>query len=165
MSTSENEYKNAVENWYEHSELAMAAYAVLWSEITDVAYRDALVHKDVGMTAAQAAEFAKKWRVIDQYTAPAVSVPLFGEITGSGFSATVFERLDAEGKPTGDYVFAVRGTESGNMNDLLRTDVLGIGYDGFALRQAIDMYNYVQSLKADKNASYDALYLEFKVAA
>ena len=80
--------------FYEQSVLALAAYSNLSAGISEDKYTDALEDGGDGMSAAQAAAFADRYTVVDQYTDPA-----------SGFSATVFE--DAQGKRT----LAIRGTQ------------------------------------------------------
>jgi len=136
---------------YQQAELAQAAYAK--NLLPGAPSIRALT--DAGMTQTQAEAFAKEWRVVDQYTAPADSVPIFGEVTGSGFSATIFQNIE-----TKQYVFAIRGTEASNMNDLVDADASHIGFDGLALPQAIDLYNYLQSLNTPKRQAYMAAYLD-----
>ena len=57
------------ETFFQHSELALAAYAKgLFPGITGQPFVDAL--KDVGMSRSQAERFVEGWRVVDQYTDP-----------------------------------------------------------------------------------------------
>jgi hypothetical protein len=109
---------------------------------------------DYSFSLTQATAFVEKWEVIDQYTAPQAL-----GLTGIGFSATVFRNLD-----TGQYVFAARGTEPSLMNDLLVADISEIGFQGIALRQAIDLYNYRKSLDVPAGEAYQAAYLQTEVA-
>jgi hypothetical protein len=84
-------------------------------------------------SATQAVDFLTHWKVIDQ-------IPN----TSTGFSATVFERLE-DGKPTGERIIAVRGTEGSKIVPGafdLATDLADVGADGIAINQAIDMYNW-----------------------
>ncbi len=64
---------------------------------------------------------------------------------GSGFSATLFR--DADG---GGAVLSFRGTEfdniEGAITDVLRADILGIGANGYANSQIVDMYKYYKQL-------------------
>jgi len=123
---------NAIQDLFQQAQLAEAAYADLLKNGVLVAGANdleaALVAND--FSPAQASAFVEQWRVVDQYTASS-----WGGFAGSGFSATVFQNIS-----TGQYVFAVRGTEPSKVNDL-QADVFGIGAQGIALRQAIDLYN------------------------
>lgn len=65
---------NSVE-YFNQAELALAAYANLQAGTPNTGK----LQDDAGMSAAQAAAFASKWNVVDQYT----------DIT-TGASATVF---------------------------------------------------------------------------
>ncbi|MFA7293636.1 MAG: hypothetical protein WC023_15460, partial [Rhodocyclaceae bacterium] len=100
--------------------------------------------EDEGFSTAQATEFVLHWRVVDHL-----------RNQSSGFSATVFESLDHPGQ----YSMATRGTEAGTLADL-DADLFGIGSQGIALRQAIDLYNYRQSLTTGAGTSYQAAYLK-----
>ncbi|MDR1275005.1 MAG: hypothetical protein LBL72_01230, partial [Candidatus Accumulibacter sp.] len=140
-----------IKQYFQHAELAQAAYATFSS--TGVIAADNLTDDEVGagMSSAQAEKFAATWKVVDQYIAPSV-----GGLTGSGFSATIFQNIS-----TGEYVLAVRGTEPSQMNDLLDADILlGIGGQGIALRQAIDLYNYRKSLEVPLGQAYQAVYTQ-----
>ena len=144
-----------IEKLYLQAELAQAAYALdLFPGVPDT---KKLTASTCGMTETQAEAFAKQWIVIDQYTEP--------PLTGSGFSATVFQYIgkDIGDLKNGQYVFAVRGTEpSGSqlIDDLLDADFANIGYEGFSLKQALDLYNYQKSLVTTYGESYQAVYLE-----
>lgn len=67
---------------------------------------------DKGFSETQATEFVSKWRVVDHQPN-----------TPTGFSATLFERIDNPG----ELVFAVRGTEPSEW----RTDVQKRGRNYF----------------------------------
>lgn len=69
-----------VTEFFKQGELALAAYSRLATGISGKPYTDAL--EDVGMTPTQAASFASKWIVVDQYTDPV-----------TGVSATVFQAV------------------------------------------------------------------------
>ncbi|MCL2075402.1 MAG: hypothetical protein FWH15_02965 [Betaproteobacteria bacterium] len=75
-----------IEALYSQAALAQAAYA------EDLFFGhpegNKLTADACKMTQAQAEAFAKEWLVIDQYTAPS-----FLGMTGSGFSATVFQNI------------------------------------------------------------------------
>ena len=101
---------------------------------------------------AQADEFIKHWQVIG-----------YQKDTPNGFSATLFENLDPE--HPGQLTLAFRGTEPGwfglpSYRDLVLADGADIVLDGLALDQIVDMYNYVQRLKAQANSTYTVARLE-----
>jgi pimeloyl-ACP methyl ester carboxylesterase len=109
------------------SKLALAEYADSWPE----ARRD---------------EFALHWRVVAHQPN-----------TASGFSGTVFERINPQ---PGDqrYVVAMRGTE-GNVPaqlypDLANADLADLVADGLAWKQIIDMYNWWQRITTAPNQIY-----------
>jgi hypothetical protein len=93
---------------------------------------------------AQADEFIKHWKVIN-----------YQGNTSSGFAATLFESLDPE--HPGQLTLAFRGT------DQLLTDISDIVLDGLALDQIVDMFNYVQQLKATQGSRYQVARLETDV--
>ena len=128
--------------YFEQAELAFAAYFNLTPGMTEAAYRLALVGDGNGMSPLQAAAFASKWKVIDQYT-PTELVPVydnFGVIVDyveqyNGLSVTVFEEV-----ATGQRCVAIRGTEVTDIGDLTA--------DGGILLHGIpDLSDQYQSLK------------------
>ena len=140
---------SAIQDMFQQGQLAEAAYAKLWdtalnkpiTATDDV--KTALI--DEGMSIAQAAEFLKNWRVVDH-------IP----DTYKGFSATIFERLDANGNGTGELSLAIRG--STQIVDFI-ADAGLIAADGIAADQLVDMYNYWQRLNAPAGTIYDAAVL------
>jgi len=120
---------NSIIEYFEQSELSLAAYATL---IPGIDPFDALTDNTVGMSAAQADHFARKWTVIDQYTD-----------TSTGFSATVFER-------DGQRYLAIRGTQPTDVLDLI-ADIDLASVNGVAAIQTIALYNYVQRLSGVKD--------------
>ncbi|HUW25975.1 MAG TPA: putative Ig domain-containing protein [Gallionella sp.] len=118
---------NSITEYFNQSELALAAYANLIPGVDPV---PALQDASVGMSATQAATFAATYTVIDQYTDPA-----------SGFSATVFER-------SGQRYMAIRGTQPGDVLDLIADADLALS--GAAAKQTISLFNYVQRLSGVK---------------
>ena len=85
----------------------------------------------------QATDFATHWEIVDHLPN-----------TASGFSGTVFRRIDSDpatGLVAGDLVFALRGTEQVGL-DLFQADFNELVNNGLAFRQIIDMYNYLQRL-------------------
>ena len=117
--------------------LSEASYALLGDITSNQSYIDALVAE--GFSKAQAEDFVTHWRVADHQPN-----------TADGFSATLFEALDASGKGTGKYSLAIRGTEAlkDPINDLASADITDIGANGIAISQAIDLFNYYQRLTA-----------------
>jgi pimeloyl-ACP methyl ester carboxylesterase len=92
-----------------------------------------------GFSLSQANDFASHWRV-------AHHLPN----TNTGFSATVFESIDNPG----EYVFAMRGTETALdtvIDDAVLADIADIGADGIALKQAMDLINYYQRLTTSES--------------
>ena len=138
---------------YQSANVSSAAYAYFYDiagnlVATNAQLIAALTNSDTGgkFTQAAAEEFVKNWKVVDQFTSP---VP--GGVD-TGFSATVFERLDpATGQGTGKMYFAVRGSE-GNFTDWVNTNFGDIGADGIAIKQGIDMYNYYLRLTGTKDS-------------
>jgi len=67
-----------ITEYYMQAEFALAAYSNLTKGISGKDYTDALQDGGNGMSAVQAADFASKWLVVDQYN------------DATGVSATVF---------------------------------------------------------------------------
>ena len=131
--------------------LAEAAYAEFLQPngqlkpLADI--RAALVAKDWSGTQVDA--FLANYRVIHQQPN-----------TATGFSATLFEKL-TNGLPTGQYVFATRGTEFGvqlradaPLGLDLAADIGDLVLDGLAWSQIVDMYNYWKRLTTPPGLSY-----------
>ncbi len=123
---------NAITSIFQQAQLAEAAYAD-FAQYPD--FQTAL--EKAGFGSLQAVEFLKNWRVVDQ------SPPL--GFFGNGFSATLFERLDANQQPTGQYVLANAGSTSpiDFLTDLFDLPMGGVGYF-----QVQSMVNYVLRLQA-----------------
>ncbi len=113
-----------------YARLSEASYADLWDKKQHIIIIDndkveaALKNTEDGnkFSATQAAEFVSHWRVVDHQPE-----------TTSGFSATLFQRIDTDpdsGLTAGDYVFANRGTEPKTASDLIMADALGIVFSG-----------------------------------
>lgn len=99
---------------------------------------------DKDFSKTQAEEFAKHYRVVGQRPN-----------TPSGYSGTVFERLDDSGAGTGEYVFAQRGTEPTTQIGLdLAVDLDDLVTDGLAWTQIVDMYNYWKELTTPAGQTY-----------
>lgn len=87
----------------------------------------------------QATAFLQNWRPVSQFSERG---GLLGD--GSGFSATLFERLDANQQRTGQYTFGIAGSTS--FSDFVADANLATG--GVALQQVLSMVNYVLRLRA-----------------
>jgi len=126
--------------------LSEAAYAALLDDTgrplaTAQELVDAL--KRAGWSEAQATVFSTQHRVIHQQPN-----------TATGFSATMFEKLN-NGVPTGQYVFAARGTEpTAQFGRDLAVDIGDLVLDGLAWSQIVDMYNYWKRLSTPSGQTY-----------
>ncbi|MDY0014281.1 MAG: hypothetical protein RBS40_15510 [Rhodocyclaceae bacterium] len=104
---------DAIQNFLQ-SELALAAYSNLNTDMPLEAYRGALQQGGKGMSLSQAQNFTEDWSIIDQHTDPS-----------SGLSATIFQKV-VDGNPTGPKYLAIRGTEP-NAADLTADGLLALG--------------------------------------
>ncbi|CAG0990149.1 partial Leukotoxin, partial [Methylophilaceae bacterium] len=124
---------------FEFAQLAEASYALLEGTINNEnLLKERLIALDgdkYKFSSAQATEFIKNWRVASHQAN-----------TSSGFSATIFERLNENGTGTGQYSLAIRGStlEQGGRDFIADTKL--ISTDGVAVSQLVDLYNYWQSL-------------------
>ena len=128
---------NSIGRLSEISLLSEASYADYWGEKHKLVFT---ASEDVNrqlvlsnFSEQQAADFKTHWRVVDHLPNQ-----------DSGFSATLFQRIDNDpesGLKAGDYVFANRGTEPLTV-DLIIVDSLGIVLRGKAGQQIADMYRY-----------------------
>jgi hypothetical protein len=102
-----------------------------------------------GMTSSQAEYFANNFRVIGQQ-----------ETTTSGFSATLFERLNESGKGTGEFFLSMRGSD-GLSNIIDWTDAnLDNVVGAISRNQTIDMLNFYLELTG--STSEDVAQFELK---
>jgi Ca2+-binding RTX toxin-like protein len=108
------------------AELALAAYAELFSGISGNSYRVALL--TAGMSTSQAINFTNHWKVIDSANFP------------NGAAATVFEEI---GKPGVRYL-AVRGTELG-IADIVADAILASGFPSYVNPQFLALRTQVQT--------------------
>jgi len=136
----------SISSLFAEAQLAEASYADLTgpqagSTITDPQQVKARLVAE-GFSDAQAAAFISQWRVVDH-------IP----DTASGFSATLFERLD-KGNGTGQFNLAIRGSQQ--TVDFFKADAGDIFLDGVALDQLVDLYNYWQRLSTPTNDTYTA---------
>lgn len=125
---------------FQYGLLAEASYAFLGNKneaLEKNSLSSALKTEDSGpggdpWPASLADDFVKHWRVISHRPN-----------TESGFSATLYERLNSAGQPTGQFVLAPRGTEplATYLADL-QADVGDIVGEGLAWRQVVDLFNY-----------------------
>ena len=124
---------NTITSIFEQAQLAEAAYA----DFNDPLKSDLQVLQDNGFSLSQAAEFVQNWRVVHQYDNSTLS-----GVFGTGFSATVFERLDA-GQPLGEFSLSIRGSQ--DIGDFV-SDMNLIVSDGVSVSQTVDLFNYWQYL-------------------
>ena len=135
---------------FEQMELAEASYVLFDPSVyNNQEHLEAYLknrHLEGKFSAAQATEFITHWKVKDHLPD-----------TTSGFSATLFESLDNPGQLT----LAFRGSNPDwLLTDFVGTDVGDVILDGLALDQIVDMYNYVQRLKASVGSTYTVARLE-----
>jgi len=133
---------STIQDLFQQAQLTEAAYANFWNTTTNSTITDpelvtaALIASGFSSDpnnpaqSAQATAFVTQWRVVDQQPN-----------TASGFSATVFEKLDASGTGTGQYTFAVRGSENfwsvGGIIDWFSADFGQIGRLGVELHHRL----------------------------
>lgn len=125
---------NAIQKYFEYAQLAQASYG-LFTSYDAVDVRTKL--KDKNFTEEQA----------NVFTDPATGYTLLSHQpnTLSGFSASVFKSA------SGEYTLAIRGTEvdlAGLITDWGTANIADIGFNGIAVKQAIDLVNYYQQLTA-----------------
>jgi len=132
---------------FELGQIAEASYAdFIVASVSGTINPDAMrkaVDKSSLFSLSQANEFASHWQVASHQPD-----------TASGFSATLFQRVDDDpisGFHVGDYVYAIRGT-MGFVDDLAGADGGDIVIDGLALDQIVDLYNDWQRINAGKAA-------------
>ncbi|HBU28883.1 MAG TPA: hypothetical protein DEB56_03775 [Thiobacillus sp.] len=131
---------STIQDLFQQAQLAQAAYADLTGTAenqTALLARLDVANKDTyngTFSQSQAAEFVKHWRVVSHQPD-----------TSSGFSATLFERLNSEPQPTGQYTLAIRG--SSEPADWT-ADFFDLALGGVAYGQVQSMVNYVLRLQA-----------------
>ncbi|MCU7923332.1 MAG: hypothetical protein KZQ88_11635 [Candidatus Thiodiazotropha sp. (ex Dulcina madagascariensis)] len=127
-----------IKPYYENALLSDASYAEL-DGISNIELEDALI--DSGFTPTQATDFVRHWRVADHQPD-----------TTSGFSATVFERLDDARNGTGEFTIAMRGTMG--LVDI-GEDIFNLAAQGVAREQAFDLYRYYKKLTTPEGQSVE----------
>ncbi|MBU1236748.1 MAG: hypothetical protein KJ634_12125 [Gammaproteobacteria bacterium] len=127
---------STISEYFQQAELSLAAYAQLSSGMSPVALAVAVQQDGKGLSPKQAEEFAKTWRVVDQYT-PTETVTTTDEYgnetqitVSNGLSVTLFKNVE-----THERYVAVRGTEVDDAGDLW-TDFVDIALLGTPERQA-----------------------------
>jgi len=131
---------STIQDLFQQAQLAQAAYADLTGTAgnqTALITRLDVANKDTyngTFSQSQATEFVKHWRVVSHQPD-----------TSSGFSATLFERLDSDQQPTGQYTLAIRG--SSEPADWT-ADFFDLALGGVAYGQVQSMVNYVLRLQA-----------------
>jgi hypothetical protein len=136
---------NTIQNLFQQAQLAEAAYTNLAgitpsTSPSDLALILANPAFDGKFSQVQAAAFATHYQVVS-----------YQPNTGSGYSATLF--FDTA---TGQYTYAIRGTEVGLNPDLWIADA-GIAINGLAVGQTVDMYNDWIRINATADQPYQAL--------
>ncbi len=147
---------NSATSLFEAASLAEAAYANFVDNagnlLTDTDDIEAALQNgsfnNMSFSAVQAIEFINQWRVIDHLPD-----------ADSGFSATVFERLNEDGTPTGQYSLAIRGSTTVDGGVDFLADAALIVSNGVARLQLVDLYNFWQRATTTKDASYTAAVL------
>lgn len=105
----------AIKDYLNYAEIALASYGQALSLGARV---NAQKYGDVGMAASQATQFDKDWSVLGQ-----------AEI-GDGFSAVLFQKVDATGNSTGEKALGIRGTEASHWGIDYLFDVVAIALLG-----------------------------------
>ncbi|WP_169740871.1 hypothetical protein, partial [Stenoxybacter acetivorans] len=133
-----------IQNLSQYALLAQASYAYLENfkdkngDYKESIVQDALIDVDRGSFASNQAEnFVKNYEVISHQPN-----------TSSGFSATILRN-----KESNENIFSIRGTELSSLGVVINdgaADFGDIGFDGIAIEQAIDLFNYLQRLTAVK---------------
>lgn len=128
-----------VQSYALNSLLAQASYG-LFKSLADVDVVAALKDpKKGGFSDTQAKEFIKGYELVS-----------YQENTENGFAAAIFEN-----RITHEVTFSIRGTE-GDFNDMVEADAIGIGFNGIATWQSIDLFNYYQELTTPAGQAYTA---------
>lgn len=117
-----------VNDCYQHALLSEASYADLEGVTTPKQLETILIAS--GFSDKQAAEFVTHWRVVDHRPNTLVS----------GFSGTLFERLDANGIGTGQYTLAIRGTEASVLDPRDLVVDLGLAAGLVPQRDSLESY-------------------------
>ena len=131
-------------DYFQSAELAVAAYANLLSGMSSIQLVQALTQV-AGMSNRQAREFLGVDDNNQKIAGKGYELIAHLPNTGSGFSATIFKHQD-------QYFLAIRGTEGlsrpfSSANDWL-TNFTEIAVKGIAIRQSLDLFNYLQDLTA-----------------
>lgn len=87
----------AIKDYLNYAEIALASYG---QALSLGARANAPKYQRVGMAESQAIQFDQSWSVLGQAD------------IGDGFSAALFQKVDATGNPTGEKVLGIRGTEA-----------------------------------------------------
>lgn len=92
-----------------------------------------------GFSETQATDFVESYKLVS-----------YQQNTENGFAAAIFEN-----RITHEVTFSIRGTE-GDFNDMVEADAIGIGFNGIATWQSIDLFNYYQELTTPAGQAYTA---------
>jgi Ca2+-binding RTX toxin-like protein len=143
-----------ISNAFINSMLSQAVYA---NNLNSAQGGDSLISQlaksgesgGAGMTSSQAEYFANNFRVIEQQ-----------ETTASGFSATLFERLNESGQGSGEYFLSMRGSDE--YFDFVDANWQNI-VDAVSRDQVVDMLNFY--LRLTGSGSVDQYRLEIRGSA
>lgn len=130
---------STIRDLFQQAQMAEAAYASFFDNAGNLLTTNAGVITALqreGFSESQATAFVQNWRVVSQFSENGV--------LSNGFSAALFERLDANQQPTGQYTLAIAG--STQFVDFAGTD-LDLAATGVAHNQLVSMLNYVLRLK------------------
>lgn len=105
----------AISDYLNYAEVALASYG---PTLNVGSGNNAPKYRQVGMAETQAIQFDKDWSVLGQ-----------AEI-GDGFSAALFQKIDATGNPIGEKALGIRGTEASHWGIDYLFDVVAIALLG-----------------------------------
>jgi len=130
-------------DYFSGAVLSQASYADFDFDAgyTVAKFRSHLVSQ--GFSESEADRIVSEWRVVDQKPN-----------TVTGFSGTLFERIDESGAGTGEFYLAVRGTEPSIINPADLISDLLLSHYGFT-PQSADLEGYYQNLVDDGTISAD----------
>ena len=128
-------------DYLKYAETAFAAYA---NNLVSGQGNATKYENFAGMSPAQAQQFDATWKVLAQ------------QDLSDGFSAVLFQQVDAQGNPIGEKVLALRGTEASHWGIDYLTDVVNIALLGTSV--GMPQYNSLESF-------YQALVTQGKLGA
>jgi hypothetical protein len=109
---------STIQDLFQQAQLAEATYA----DFSNPNISQATALENEGFSPRQSADFLAHWRMVNQSPAEG--------FFGSGFSATLFEQMDAKQQPTAQYTLAIAGSTS--FTDFFFEDFASIAAGGVA---------------------------------